>query len=974
MTSRRSIKVSLMLGLFLGLFSLLQEANAQVPRSISYQGRLIKNNVPFEGTVNMQIKIYDASGQELYTESYTGVTVSQGIFNVQLGGMDNHLPGYLKFDQQYFLGINVDGTGELTPRTAFVAAPYALNAQTVGGFGVSAVPTAGMLLPLDANGKIPASVLPQAAQDVTTINNVTGDGAGNINLTSSNNSIAIVPNAATNSIDLTITSMPSGFDATNIVIGAGLGGGPILPGSDTISIFVKDNGITTSMLGTGVVTGIKLDQFVAGNGLRQDALGNLEIDHDATLILYGPNPGQQVLGINLSNPNTWLALQTFNAGITVNGTTTLNGPVNISGPVTIFGTPEPNASTDPVGVTAWEEIINGDLNVDGFTYLEGNTRINGIVDLRNTILNTGGDVTVGDNMTLNGNLTHNGNTTHTGNTTQTGDYTSTGTITHTGAIGNTGDITNTGGLTNTGNATFNVSAGADAVTVNGNPEPLAVNNGAVAKFEVVDNGDMRVTGFFHNAGNAQFAGNTTTVNNTLDAQGAINNTSGNNGGAVFVNDAFTVGNGNPTSLTGSLTVNGNSSLLGATNTIGTAGSSVNTITGANNTYTATGLHTFNGNVLMNNNFTLMGTNNVYGVDARPGAGPISNNQFNGINFFGNIGVNGNKVLINGLATLGAPIAPGGFPAGFSSPADFEGVVNGDFQITGFTHMNNATVNGTLMVNGAILSPGATVCFNTVQVQTLTSWCSAPGSAITVGTAFSQSSLGASASNSFLATTIAGGNVLTATGNIDAQSSIINTTANNAGAVNVNDDLAVQGLNSLYGPAGGGGVGVVANPISINPPIGNENTPNAKSTFRSHASFIGTSAGFNERKVFVHGVPEGPGAATPNNSIPPVTNFEVEIVGDLYVQGTIVGGGIPQIQSYTVTLNPATPGPNGGASVTFSPAGGYDANDAVHMSYTSFGVASGILAYDSPAAGQVRIESSSALDTGNLRVTVIRYVP
>jgi hypothetical protein len=175
MTSRRSIIVSLMLGLFLSLFSLL-EANAQVPRSISYQGQLIKDGNAYTGTINqMLIKIYDASGTMLFEESYGPVQVTGGVFNLLLGGAGNNLPGYLKFDQQYFLGINVDNAGELSPRTPFVAAPYALNSQTVGGIGVSAVPTPGMLLPLDANGKVPVSALPQVdPNDVGSINLITG--------------------------------------------------------------------------------------------------------------------------------------------------------------------------------------------------------------------------------------------------------------------------------------------------------------------------------------------------------------------------------------------------------------------------------------------------------------------------------------------------------------------------------------------------------------------------------------------------------------------------------------------------------------------------------------------------------------------------------------------------------------------------------------------------------------------------------
>jgi hypothetical protein len=952
MTSRRSIIASLMLGAFLSFFSLL-EANAQVPRSISYQGQLIKDGTPYNGTINqMLIKIYDASGTMLFEESYGPVQVTGGVFNLLLGGAGNNLPGYLKFDQQYFLGINVDNAGELSPRTPFVASPYALNSQTVGGIGVATVPTPGMLLPLDANGKVPASALPQVdPNDVGSINDVTGDPAKamNIDLVSSDGSVIITPNAGAFQIDLKVLS--SGGTISAVQAGPGLQGGG---STGTVILSVAPQGITTAMLGTGVVTGIKLDQNVAGNGLIQDFLGNLNINHNATLEIVG-----DALGINLSNANSWLALQTFNAGITVNGTTNLNGPVNTTGPLTINGTPEPNAATDPVGVVAFEEIINGDLRVAGFTYLQGNTRINGTLDARGTILSTAGDVMIGDNVTHNGVMTHNGNTTHTGNTTQTGDYTSTGTITHTGAI------TNTGAFTNTGNNTMNVAAGADALTVNGAAEPLAVSNLGVAKFEIVDNGDLRVTGFFHNAGNAQFTGTTTTVANTLDAQGNVVNTGGANGGAVFVNDAFTVGGANPTSLTGTLTVTGLATTNGGLTNNGTF-----TQNGPSN---ITGLVTLVGNLNQTGNTAITGTlSNTGNVTLGSNAGTVntyggvgSSSRFNGTSNFGTLPAsNGNKLIIDGVVSNSAVPPPSTIPG-----SDYELVVNGDFQVTGYSNLNNAFVNNLTIGSTITFPPSATACFGTVQVQNLSSWCSAPGSAINLTTAFNQSALGSSANNTFLASRFTG--VITAAANIDAQADIVNT----LGTVRVNDLLQVTGNAALDGTANtygvtGGTFTNVANPIAINPPI-NEVTPDNTNSFRGHNLFVGRGAGLNERKIFVHGVPEGPGAVVPNNSLPPVTNFEVEIVGDLYVQGTIVGGGIPQIRSYDVTLVPAG-GPNGGGGfLLVAPAGGVDANDAVHAQYQNFGNCTGSLVA-SISGGNVQIESSCALDNALVKVTIIRY--
>src|SRR5437868_1608692 len=135
MTTRRSMFVRLALGFFLSAIS-LNGVIAQVPRSISYQGFLLKSNQPVNTNVLLHLKIYDAAGAMLYEETDSSVSVKNGIFNVLIGGASGDIPTSLKFDGQYYLGVDIDNSGELT-RTPFAAAPYALNSQLVGGIGVS---------------------------------------------------------------------------------------------------------------------------------------------------------------------------------------------------------------------------------------------------------------------------------------------------------------------------------------------------------------------------------------------------------------------------------------------------------------------------------------------------------------------------------------------------------------------------------------------------------------------------------------------------------------------------------------------------------------------------------------------------------------------------------------------------------------------------------------------------------------------
>src|SRR5207247_3863277 len=101
-------------------------------------------------------------------------------------------------------------------------------------------------------------------------------------------------------------------------------------------------GILPGMLGTSSVRGVNLDQNIPQNGLYQDALGNLNVGTNGSLIYLQPtNANAPVkanggIGLNMSNSNTWLVIQNFNAGLTA-GTGT-NATM-----ITVNGVAEPNA-------------------------------------------------------------------------------------------------------------------------------------------------------------------------------------------------------------------------------------------------------------------------------------------------------------------------------------------------------------------------------------------------------------------------------------------------------------------------------------------------------------------------------------------------------------------------------------------------------------------------------------------------------
>ena len=100
------------------------QAQAAVPGEISFQGFLTDTSgVPINGSVSMTFRIYDAAtlGNLLWGETQSGVTVDEGRYAVLLGtGTVLPTPGIaltaLAFDLEYWLSVEVETDGEMTPR------------------------------------------------------------------------------------------------------------------------------------------------------------------------------------------------------------------------------------------------------------------------------------------------------------------------------------------------------------------------------------------------------------------------------------------------------------------------------------------------------------------------------------------------------------------------------------------------------------------------------------------------------------------------------------------------------------------------------------------------------------------------------------------------------------------------------------------------------------------------------------------
>ena len=113
-------------------------AFATLPQTISYQGYVKDANsgVPLNSNaVSMKFSLYSSTRQgsgAIWSETQSPVSVANGIFSAQLGSVT---PISASFDVSYWLGVNINNSGEL-PLHPLSSVPYAQRAaaaDTVGG-------------------------------------------------------------------------------------------------------------------------------------------------------------------------------------------------------------------------------------------------------------------------------------------------------------------------------------------------------------------------------------------------------------------------------------------------------------------------------------------------------------------------------------------------------------------------------------------------------------------------------------------------------------------------------------------------------------------------------------------------------------------------------------------------------------------------------------------------------------------------
>jgi hypothetical protein len=123
-----------------GVFFVTRPASATVTNYINFQGKLtntdgtnVTNNTY---TVVFSIYTVASGGSAVWTESKS-VTVTDGLFQTNLGDTTT-LPGSVNFNSNaLYLGVKVGADAEMTPRVQLTAAPQAFNSDLLDGLDSS---------------------------------------------------------------------------------------------------------------------------------------------------------------------------------------------------------------------------------------------------------------------------------------------------------------------------------------------------------------------------------------------------------------------------------------------------------------------------------------------------------------------------------------------------------------------------------------------------------------------------------------------------------------------------------------------------------------------------------------------------------------------------------------------------------------------------------------------------------------------
>lgn len=284
-----------------------------INEQISFQGKVVNSdgtNVT-NGSYTFVFRLYDVDtgGTHIWTESKS-LTVTDGIFQTNLGDTTT-LPGSVDFNtDNIYLGINFNSDGEMSPRVRFTAAPYALNAAKVGGLTVTDT-TGTLTIPNSETISFGGSFTTSASNDLT----LTMSGATNVTLPTTGTLITLAGTESLTNKTIGSTGLIFSGAATDITTATGEDLTVVANGAGIINLndAVTASGvITLSGLSAGGVvqaaagTGILSVGTLGASSITADSLDFTEfqdqLDLDASTDILAPSG--QAYAFSITNEGT----------------------------------------------------------------------------------------------------------------------------------------------------------------------------------------------------------------------------------------------------------------------------------------------------------------------------------------------------------------------------------------------------------------------------------------------------------------------------------------------------------------------------------------------------------------------------------------------------------------------------------------------------------------------------------------------